>query len=78
MSEGIRGNRGDVWVSDRGNIWMSDIGWTMPSPLHVQRYILRDRGNKTWAVVDNRTREVLATDLTLLAAEGMLKLLEEG
>jgi hypothetical protein len=47
-------------------------------PFHAQPYILRDRGDKTWAVVDNRTREVLATDLTLLAAEGMLKLLKES
>lgn len=55
---------------------MPDLGWL--TPFHVQRYILRDRGNKTWAVVDNRTREVLATDLTLLAAEGMMKLLKDG
>jgi hypothetical protein len=47
-------------------------------PFHAQPYILRDRGDKTWAVVNNRTREVLATDLTLLAAEGMLKLLKES
>lgn len=53
-----------------------NLGWWVP-PFHAQRYILRDRGNKTWAVVNNFTREVVATDLTLLAAEGMLKLLKE-
>lgn len=64
---------GGVWdeIEAYRDSRMPDFGYHRPP------YILRDRGDKTWAVVDTSTREVVATDLTLLAAQGMIKLLKE-
>ena len=41
------------------------------------RYSLRDQGDKTWAVVDRATREVLVKGLKRKEAEGFMKLLKE-
>ena len=46
-------------------------------PYFNQRYVLRDQGDKTWAVVNVSTREVLVKDLKRKDVEGFLKLLKE-
>jgi len=53
--------------------------WTDPRLLYAgnERYILRDQGDKTWAVIDRHTRTMLVKGLKLKDAEGFMKLLKE-